>query len=67
MFRGLLRHLQGELFVRSKVLSLFVIKLGLQLFYSYLKNHVYFNVELQMLKSFCKILSSTMKQTWFFN
>jgi hypothetical protein len=34
MFRGLLRNLQGQLFCTLKVLSHFVITLGLQLFFT---------------------------------
>ena len=40
MFRRLLRHLQGELFVCSEYCYI-----ALQLFYSYLKNHICFKVE----------------------
>jgi len=55
IFQRLLRHLQGELFCVLKTIFIFCAHVGLQLLYGYLKNHIYFNVELKMLKFFLKM------------
>ena len=68
MFRGLLRHLQGELFCTVKSIVTFCDYIRFEtFFYIYIENLVCFSVELQMLKSLCKVCSSTMQQTPVFN
>jgi hypothetical protein len=56
MFWRLLRHLQGEPFRMLKSIVTSCEYMGVQLLYSYLKMHVCFNVELNMLKCLCKTL-----------
>ena len=57
MFRRLLHHLHGELFMCSILLLLLLVH-SLQLLYSYLKKKPFFflNKELEMLRSLCKAL-----------